>query len=233
MWGERLRKEVEETQYLEMVRMSLYWKLLKNRAKIRLNYLPQKCLVLREDFADHQRYQVRLVCMTGVIYDVIWCHVALQLELGDRGEVLGAKRTKAKELPSRLVCLQLSFHPIYLGAKTFSRVTTGSRQWRHSVKFEVWKSNSCLLIWERIWKLRKVLSSSRSVIQASCNTEKVPNYGGGKEAEERDFWAESQNIYHHKGGAFLQNWRKLYMDQMRMWRQEPQFDFSPLQVPHF
>ena len=66
--------------------------------------------------------------MTDVIYDIIWCHVALQLELGDRGEVLGAKRTKAKELPSRLVFLQLSFDPIYLGAKTISRVTTGSRQ---------------------------------------------------------------------------------------------------------
>ena len=34
----------------------------------------------------------------------------LQLELGDRGEVLGARRTKAKELPSRLVFPQLSFY---------------------------------------------------------------------------------------------------------------------------
>ena len=33
-----------------------------------LNYLPQKCHVLRDDFADHQRYQVRLTCLVSKIY---------------------------------------------------------------------------------------------------------------------------------------------------------------------
>ena len=46
----------------------------------------------------------------------------------------------------------------------------------------------------------------------------MPNCGGGKEAEERDFRAEDQNIHHHKRGAVLQNWCKWYMNQMRMWR---------------
>ena len=72
------------------------WNSLGHLAKYLLNYLPQKCHVLRDDFADHQRYQVRLACCQR--------YIALQqLELGDRGEVLGARRTKAKELPSRLV----------------------------------------------------------------------------------------------------------------------------------
>ena len=60
-----------------------------------------------------------------------WCqiYITLQLELGDRGEVLGARRTKAKELPSRLVFPKfLTFHQINVGDKTISRVTTGSRQ---------------------------------------------------------------------------------------------------------
>ena len=48
--------------------------------------------------------------------------------------------------------------------ETICRATTGSRQWRRSARSELWKSNSCSLTWERIWKLRKVFLARFEVL---------------------------------------------------------------------
>ena len=82
-WVDRLKKEMEETENLEMVSMAncyvkhilqyfIHWKSLSIFPFLSIivqNSLrnPQKCHALREDFADHQKYQVQ-----DLYYTFVW-----------------------------------------------------------------------------------------------------------------------------------------------------------------
>ena len=185
-WGEMLRKEVEETEHLELVgchiisslgtaltvssnqelcvSLEYLWIKVEQRRIVSSQFVHMKIRVefgwplvlLQFAFLLSNRAKVPSpevsrftwgLCWPPKISGKTWLHdwwhrltSSWSLRTGVR--YLGQGGRRQKSFP--VVWYSHNSHSIIcVGAKTISRVTTGSRQWRLSVKYEVWKSNSC------------------------------------------------------------------------------------------